>query len=129
VRRLRASYNAILPKTAPYLGVACLALLAFASGYALPAALAYLSDGRSGQLSSASWLTGANPSRALYRAIRLAARRADLGARGLARRTVAAATRSAAPRPRSDAWPASPLIRGALSVPALLVSVALARCH
>jgi hypothetical protein len=115
----------VLPRTAPYLGVACLALLALANAHALMGDPRALIRARGLQAPRAAWLAGPTGAAALPPATALAATVARAfatpGARLAAVPMAAAARRHAPPRPAP-----SPLTRGALAMPALLVAVALA---
>jgi hypothetical protein len=111
-------------RTAPYLGIACLALLAFAGVYAAPE-LSALGEAPALGLPALTWLAerAAQPGATLLLGARLAGRAGPRWAPWPPRRRAApppAAHRATRPTPRA---------RGALAVPALLIAVALARTH
>ena len=111
-------------RTVPYLGIACLALLAFAGVYAAPEITA-LGEAPALGVPALTWLAerAAEPDAALRLAARLAGR---AGARWVPwPRGRRAAPTARAPRVMLPA----PRARGALALPALLVAVALARTH
>jgi hypothetical protein len=129
-----AQHGSPRQRTAPYLSAACLALLAlagaqtFADGSARPGARPVFA------LPPAAWLAGPAPSHALAlfgAAAAFAAPGVTLAQRaGEGPLFAAGPTRQAEmlrlPTPR---LPVTPLARGALSTPALLLAVALALCH
>jgi hypothetical protein len=110
--------------------VACLAVLAIAGAYSLPADLALLADGRALQMAPAAWLTSSASPVATRSGAALLSQRAGLAARAFGQRAAQPVLAAADIARASEALaPASPLERGALSVPALLVAVTLAICH
>lgn len=118
-------------RTAPYLGVACLALLALGSAHSLPAQVARIVRGPAWQLPSTAWLAGpAAPHRLLGASHAFGQYRAGpTGGRPTLPQSLLAA-RAASARSgllRASAWPRT--VRGALAAPTLLMAVTLARCH
>ncbi|HEV7127448.1 MAG TPA: hypothetical protein VGN32_08385 [Ktedonobacterales bacterium] len=116
-------------RTAPYLGVACLALLAFASVHAFAPEFGAGMPGRAAALPALSWLAapaaapvllGTTTRFALHAASQATAQVSFAGAVLL---TIAIALTALLLRR------ATPLTRGGLSIPALLVAIALARAH
>jgi hypothetical protein len=117
-------------RTAPYLGAACLALLALASAHTLSAELAQLAVGPGLPLAPTTWLAGTTSSHTLLgAATALATRGATHAQRSGESPFAATSAWLAAPHARSSHPAAAPLTQGALAVPALLVAVTLALCH
>jgi hypothetical protein len=129
VRVAPAQHGMTRQRTAPFLGAACLALLALASVHKFPAELAQLAAGQGLTHSPTTRLAGQTSTNSLL---------------GVASSLVAHGAYGAAPRagqsPIHVGWPAvvctlrsrppgTLLAQGAVSVPALLVSVTLALCH
>jgi hypothetical protein len=118
-------------RTAPYLGVACLALLAFAGTRGLRADLAPLIQREGAARPTTAWLAVPGARGLLVAAGSLAVR----GARFTSGHPVftsaqASGSLTAAWRVRGlTVWPASPRARGALAIPAFLVAIRLAQCH
>lgn len=109
-------------RTVPYLGIACLALLALTGVYAMPE-MGALGEAPALGLPAFTWLAerAARPGRAR----RVAPR--QIGRRGIGWLPDGEPvhTRTAAP---AGAHP-TPRARGALALPALLIAIALARTH
>ena len=106
-------------RTAPYLGIACLALLAFA-GVSIAPEIAALADAP-----ALTWLAerDATPGAAVHFATRLAGRAGR-------RWTPWPPRRPATPSATAQCiTPLAPRARGVLALPALLIAVALARTH
>jgi hypothetical protein len=126
VRRVEARYKVMLPRTAPLVGVACLAVLAIAGAYVLPAGLARFTDGRSLQLPSTTWFASAAPAQRIGGASSLngqfGAALSTAAARALAPDLPLAAVSVSG---MLLAWYAT-RVRGARSNPALLVAITLA---
>jgi hypothetical protein len=126
----QAHRSILRQRTAPYLGVVCLALLAFASGNVLPAELAQLAEGQSFYLLPTGWSAGASASHALLgTATTLAAHVSALAHAASGHAYAFAASWRAMLRAAPRARPIAPLARDALAVPALLVAIALALCR
>jgi hypothetical protein len=127
VRRVEAQRKAALSRAVPYLGIACLALLALAGARALPAELAALTGSGPGP-APASWLAGSTVSQSALGTMRSTGRSAfssaDLHAPAISVGTLAAHLRLVA-----LATTVAPLGLGALVLAVLLVAIALAICH
>lgn len=110
-------------QTMPYLGIACLALLAFTGLYAAAPEVAALGEAPALGLPALTWLTdrAARPTTSS----RLAVRSAGHTLPGWS------SARPAAPSSHRAAFRAQPVARtrGALSLPALLIAVTLAQIH
>ena len=109
-------------RTVPYLGIACLALLALTGIYAMPE-MGALGEAPTLGLPAVTWLAerAARPGSVRRLATRLTGQR---GARWLpaAAPVHVPASASVAPQP-------APRARGALALPALLIAIALAQTH
>src|SRR5579859_1386120 len=118
-------------RTAPYLGVACLALLALGAAHGLPAEFARLVREPAWQLSPTAWLASpASPQRLLeasqsFRHYRALPARGPAQFAGALTAALALIVRNGSLR--ASAWPLT--ARGALAAPTLLMAVRLARCH
>ena len=117
-------------RTAPYLGAACLALLALASAHTLSAELAQLAAGPGLPLAPTTWLAGTASSHTLLGAATALAARGATHAQHAGEGPFAATPAwLAAPRAHPPRPLATSLTQGALAVPALLVAITLALCH
>lgn len=127
VTRIEAQRRAALSRAVPYLGIACLALLALAGARSLPAELAALAGNNTGP-APASWLAGANASQPRLGTVQSSGRTA-FSAAGLHVPAISVGSLAADPRLVALATPAAPLDVGTVALAALLVAVALALCH
>ncbi len=121
-------------RTAPYLSAACLALLALAGAQTFADGLARPGARQGFALPQAAWLAGPAPSHALAlfgAATAFAAPNAALAKHAAEGPLFAAlpARLAVAAQPLTPRSLVSPLARGALATPALLLAVALALCH
>lgn len=123
MRRVSVARRALLPLAVPYLGVACLALLALASGHALTAGASSLHDATAAHAVSVARLLSASEAQVGAAATRAAA---------VSAATVAGVAHAPAlwgVRPRQAPTWAGAASAAASPARGLLIAVALARGH